>query len=47
MIYGQKWYDDHDAYRRSSNSPCKRVLDKLKTLYLGEVEIEEERVAVI
>src|SRR6218665_2032287 len=33
---------------RSSNSSCKRVLDKLKTLYLGGVEIKaEEGVAVI
>jgi len=32
---------------RSSNSPCKRVLDKLETLYMGGVEIEKEGVAVI
>ena len=32
---------------RSSKSQCKRVLDKLETLYLGGVEIEEEIVAVI
>ena len=32
---------------RSSYSPCKRVLNKLETLYLGGVEIEEEGVAVI
>ena len=29
---------------RSGNSPCKRALDKLETLYLGGVEIEEEGV---
>jgi len=32
---------------RSSNSPCKRVLDELETLYLGGVKIEEEGVAVV
>ena len=32
---------------RSSDSPRKRVLDKLETLYLGGVEIEEEGVAVV
>ena len=32
---------------RSSNSPCKRVLDNLETLYLGGVEIVEEGIAVI
>ena len=32
---------------RSSNSPCKSVLDKQQTLYLGGVEIEKEGVAVI
>ena len=32
---------------RSSNSPCKRVLDELETMYLGGVEIEEEGVAVL
>src|SRR6218665_676790 len=31
---------------RSGNSPCKRVLDELETLYLGGVKIEEEGVAV-
>ena len=31
----------------SSNSPCNRVLDELKTLYLGGVKIEEEGVAVV
>jgi len=32
---------------RSSKSPCKGVLDKLETLYLGRVEIVKEGVAVI
>jgi len=38
---------DMTMHRRSSNSPCKRVLDKLQTLYFGGVEIEKEGVAVI
>ena len=32
---------------RSSNSPCKRIFDKLETVYLVGVEIEKEGVAVI
>jgi len=32
---------------RSSNGPCKRVLDKPETLYVGGVEIEKEGIAVI
>ena len=31
----------------SSNSPRKRFLDELETVYLGGVEIEEEGVAVV
>ena len=33
--------------QRSSNSPCKRVLDELEILYLGGVEIEKEGIAAI
>ena len=29
---------------RSSNSPCKRALEKLETLYLGGIEIEKQGV---
>jgi len=31
----------------SSNSPCKRVLCKLETVYLDGVKIEKDGVAVI
>ena len=32
---------------RSRNGPCKRVLYKLETVYLGGVKIEKEGFAVI
>ena len=45
-----KWFKDRSDMMMSgpsSNSLCMRVLDKLETLYLGGVEIEEEGVAII